>query len=231
MRVPSAKNWQVEVHGIMPPCDGLQNWFSDGDGWFDGSDYRALRVPSGCNSYLPLTIWESGSAVGGADDLYEVVLETQVGATTISDTMRLVQLDNTRPAVELEKQAGVCDAFTAANMPIMVSARISDTHFYRYALSIAGDGYPTHGYPAVAFYDSPTDNVIETGTINWDTFQDLHGVSVFDLVASPVKCGYAVHISVWDRTRWCSFTYPANVPSHCNGCRHDGDLWGFEYAP
>jgi len=231
MRVPAAKSWQVEVDGIMPPCDDVQNWFSDGDGWFDGSDYRQLRVPTGCNAYLPLSIWESTTAVSGADELYEVVLETQVGATIISDTMRLVQLDNTSPVVELNKQAGVCNAYTSADMPIMASGRISDTHFYRYQLTIGGDGYAPHTYPSVAFYDDAGDNVIDTGTINWDTYQDLHEVSVFDLASAPVACGYAVSITAWDRTRYCWFSYPANVPSRCNGCRHSSDLWGFAYTP
>jgi len=231
MRVPAAKNWQVEVDGLMPPCDDVQNWSSDTNGWFNGSNYRQLHVPTGCNSYLPLTIWESNAAVSGAEELYEVVLETRVGSSIISDTMRLVQLDNTAPIVELEKQPGVCDAFTAADMPITASGRISDTHFYRYQLTIGGDGYSTHTYPSVAFYDDLTDNVIDIGTIAWNTYQDLHGVTVFDLAANPVKCGYAVALTGWDRTRWCSFSYPANAPSNCNGCQHSSDLWGFEYAP
>jgi hypothetical protein len=232
IRVPAARNWQVKTHGLMPPCDGDMSWSSDGDGWFDGATYRQLRTPTGCNPYLPLTVWKSTDAESGADELYEVVLETEVGSSTISDTMRLIQLDNTRPLVELEKQSGTCDAYTAADMPIMVSGRISDTHFYRYELTLGGDGYsPSVDYPSVAFYDDLGDNVIETGTINWDLYQDLHEVDVFHLDSSPVACGYAVELTAWDRTRFCWFQYPSNTPSACNGCRYDDDLWGFSYTP
>jgi hypothetical protein len=116
-------------------------------------------------------------------------------------------------------------------MPLMVTGRISDTHFYRYQLRITGDGYGTYSYTPVAFYDSPTDSVGETGTVAWDAYQDLHEVTVMDLAADPVPCGYTVWLRAWDRTLSCDFTYPANLVQRCLGCRHDEDLWTFSWEP
>jgi hypothetical protein len=235
IQVLASKNWTVAVDAFIPPwpdCDGDQNWASDSNGWYDGIDYRYLTdVATGCNPDLSLTVWESTAAVAGKDELYDVLLETQVGTSVISDTVRRVQLDNTAPVVNLDMEPGTCDAFTQGDMPITVSARISDTYFYRSQLVIFGDGYGSHGYPSVAFYDSATDNLIETGTVMWNSYVDVGTVSVLDLAANPVKCGYAVTLTAWDRARICSFSYPHNVDSHCNGCRYDGEGWTFEYTP
>ncbi|MFN2129040.1 MAG: hypothetical protein ACK2VD_00830 [Anaerolineae bacterium] len=233
--VLSSKNWTVAVDAFIPPwpdCDGDQSWASDSNGWFDGPDYRALSdMVYGCNPDLALTVWESTAAVAGKDELYDVLLETLAGTSVISDTVRRVQLDNTAPVVQLDMTPGTCNAFTQDDMPITVSARISDTYFYRSQLRIFGDGYGTHAYPLVAFYDSATDNLIETGTVMWNSYVDVGTVSVLDLAANPVKCGYAVTLTAWDRARICYFSYPHNVDSHCNGCRYDGEGWTFEYTP
>jgi hypothetical protein len=235
MDVLASKNWRVKVDAFFPPgpdCMGSMNWFSDADGWFDGNDYRHLSLPAfgGCNPGLSLTVWESGGA-GDPDGLYEVVLETMVGGGVYSDTMRLVQLDNTVPVVKLDKKPGTCDAFTDANMPLMVKGAMQDAYFYQYQLLITGDSYPTHSYPAVVYYDDPLDNVIDTGTVGYPTPVDLHAVDVHDLDANPVDCGYTVWITAWDRTLWCGFNYPSNWISRCVGCRHAGDAWTFEYTP
>jgi hypothetical protein len=231
MDVPVSKNWTVKVDAFFPPwpdCNGTQNWSSDADGWFDGSAYRALSHPAfGCNPDLSLTVWESS----GLNELYDVLLETKVGAVTISDTVRLVQLDNTFPKVELEKEWGVCKEYADEDMPLMVTGRISDTHFYDYELSICGEGYGCHPYPRVAFFDNPADNIIDTGTVDWDAFKELHAVTVFDLDANPVKCGYAVVLTGWDRTLWCWFTYASNFASRCVHCVYKTDVWSFDYVP
>jgi len=233
IRVPATEGWLVQADGPKPgPCDLDVNWASDGLGWFDGSNFRQLRDPPGCNTYLPLTIWKSTEAVSGGDELYEVALETQTPAGTLTDTVRLVQLDNTAPVVELYKKAGECDAYTSKDMPLMVLGRMLDPHFFRYRLVLSGDGYfPPKYYPRVAFYDDPLDNVIDTGTKSWDTFQNLHKVSVFDLDPKPIECCYSVLLFGWDRARVCEFEYPANSPSCCNGCRYSYDLWTFAYTP
>ncbi len=238
MDVPGSKNWQVRVDAPFPPwsdCDEKQSWSSDGDGWFDANDYLHLSHPLyGCNPDLSLTVWDSTVATGGPDELYEVVLETRTPSGTISDTARLVQLDNTWPQVELEKVWGVCDEYADEDMPLMVTGRMSDTHFYKYQVTLCGDGYPCHPYPQVAYYDSGTDNIIETGTNNWDAYVDLRTVDVFDLVTAPeepVKCGYAVVLTGWDRTLWCWFTYPSNHISRCSGCIWSTDTWTFDYVP
>jgi hypothetical protein len=234
--VPVPKNWRVAVDAFLPDpgpdCDGEMVWASDGAGWFDASDFRHLTqlALGGCNPTLALTVWESQSAVAGPEELYEVVLETDTPGGVISDTVRLVQLDNTKPEVALDKQAGVCDAFVAEDMPLMAMGHISDTHFYQYQLVVGGDGYAPHGYPAVAYYDDPLDNVIETGTVTYPTDVDLHQFSVFDLDPDPVACGYSLSLTAWDRTVWGWFTYPANFAHRCVGCRYTTDLWGFAYA-
>jgi hypothetical protein len=231
MDVPGSKNWTVKVDAFFPPwpdCDASQTWSSDADGWFNGPDYRALSHPAfGCNPDLSLTVWESGAR----NELYDVILETKVGAVTISDTVRLVQLDNKPPKVELEKVWGECKEYADEDMPLMVTGRISDTHFYDYELDICGDGYGCHAYPRVAFFDDPTDNIIDTGTVGWDAFKELHEVDVFDLDPNPVKCGYAVVLTGWDRTLWCWFTYPSNFASRCVHCRYQTDVWTFDYVP
>ena len=239
MKVLATKNWRVKVDAFIPAwpdCLGKVNWASDGNGWYDGSDYRHLSEAAlgGCNPDLSLTVWESASAVAGKDELYEVVLETQTAMGVVSDTMRLVQLDNTWPTVELEKTWGDCKLYSDKDMPLTVTARISDTHFYEYQLQLTGDSYGWENYTPVAFYDDPTDNVIATGTDNWDLFVPLHDVNVFDLVTSPeepVKCGYTVMLTAWDRTVSCGFTYPSNWISRCVGCRHTADAWSFDYDP
>jgi hypothetical protein len=235
IQVLASKNWTVAVDAFIPPwpdCDGDQGWASNSSGWFDGPDYRALTdLVYGCNPDLALTVWESTAAVAGKDELYDVLLETHAGTSVISDTVRRVQLDNTAPVVQLDMTPGTCDAFTQGDMPITVSARISDTYFYRSQLRIFGDGYGSHSYTSVAFYDSATDNLIDTGTVMWNSYVDVGTVSVLDLAANPVKCGYAVTLTAWDRARICSFSYPHNVDSHCNGCRYDGEGWTFEYTP
>jgi len=228
--LPSA-GWAVKVDAFLPPypdCLGSQNWASDAMGWYNALDYRHLSeaLLGGCNPDLALTVWESSG-----EDLHEVVLETVVGSTVISDTMRLVQLDNATPVVELEQLVGVCAPYSTDDMPLTVTGRISDTHFYRYQLKITGDGYGTYPYTPVTFYDDPLDEVIGTGTKDWDTFKDLHEVTVLHLDPDPVPCGYTVWLRAWDRTLACNFTYPANFASRCLGCRHDEDFWTFWYEP
>jgi hypothetical protein len=228
--LPSA-NWQVKVDAFLPPypdCLGTQNWASDLNGRYNVSNYRHLSEASlgGCNPGLSLTVWDSAG-----DDLHEVVLETMTASDTFSDTVRLVQLDNSTPVVELEQLVGVCAPYSSDDMPLMVTGRISDTHFYRYQLRITGDGYGTYPYTPVAFYDSPTDSVIGTGTVAWDSYQPLHEVTVMDLAADPVPCGYTVWLRAWDRTLSCDFTYPANLATRCLGCRHEDDFWTFWWEP
>jgi hypothetical protein len=235
MEVPGASNWQVTADNILLPgnCDGEVGWASGTDGWYDAGAYRQLTRPllGGCNPGLPLTIWESGSAIPDPDVLYEVALETMSAGVVSTDTIRLVQLDNTPPTVELDKQPGVCDAFTGGDMPIMVKGQMQDDHFFRYRLRITGDGYPTHAYPLVNFYDDPTDNIVATGTNPPATFVDLHGVSVFDLAAEPVECGYTVLLRGWDRTLMSKFDYPSNLATRCLGCVHTDDAWSFNFTP
>ena len=228
--LPSA-NWQVAVDAFFPPgpdCLGSQNWASDVNGWYGAANYRHLTEGwlGGCNPDLALTVWESSG-----DDLHEVVLEAIVGTTTFSDTVRMVQLDNTVPVVELEQLVDACSAYSADDMPLEVKGRISDPHFYRYRLRFTGDGYPWHSYPLVAFYTDPLDEVIGTGTKDWDSFKALGDVDVFDLSADPVPCGYTVWLRAWDRTLSCDFIYPANFADRCLGCQHDDDAWTFLYEP
>jgi hypothetical protein len=236
MKVLPSKGWKVMADDFIvpgPDCLGDQTWFSDPDGWFDGSDYRHLSLPSlgGCNHDLSLTVWESTTAVSGADELYELTLETMVSSVVSSDTLRLVQLDNTLPIVDLEKTSGVCSDFTSEDMPILINGRMQDAYFYKYQLQITGDGYGFHSYSPVAYFDDPTDNVIETGTINWNLFVGLHDVDVFDLSSSPVDCGYTVILTGWDRTLWNWFNYATNVALRCAGCRYTSDAWSFKFVP
>jgi len=231
MAVLPSENWNVAVDAFFPTysdCFGTQIWASDLNGRYNASDYRHLSEAylGGCNPDLALTVWESSG-----DDLHEVVLETMIGPTVMSDTMRLVQLDNSMPVVELEQLVGVCAPYSSSDMPLMVTGRISDTHFFRYQLKITGDGYGTYPYTPVAFYDDPFDSVVETGTDAWDSYQPLHEVDVGDLATDPVPCGYTVLLRAWDRTLSCGFTYPANLATRCLGCRHQDDFWTFWYEP
>jgi hypothetical protein len=230
LEVPAARNWKVAetINPLNPPCTDKVPWSSGTDGWFDANAFRGLL---NCTPTLALTVWRSGEAAPDPEGLYEVVLETQTTSGVVSDTVRLVQLDNTKPEVGLEKVAGVCDAFTAGDMPLMATGHISDTHFYEYRLVVSGDGYTPHAYPAVAYYDDLTDNVIETGTVGYPGDVDLHEFSVFDLAADPVKCGYSLSLTAWDRTVWGSFVYPFNIAHQCTTCRYTTDTWGFEYSP
>jgi hypothetical protein len=228
--LPSA-NWQVAVDAFLPPdpdCLGSQNWASDVNGWYGAANYRHLTEGwlGGCNPDLALTVWESSG-----DDLHEVVLETLIGSTTFSDTVRTVQLDNSVPVVELEKLVDACSAYSADDMPLEVKGRISDPHFYRYRMKITGDGYGVNWYPPVAFYTDPLDEVIGTGTKDWDSFKSLGDVDVRDLATDPVPCGYTVTIWAWDRTLSCDFIYDSNFASRCVGCRHVDDSWTFLYEP
>jgi len=236
IEVAPSKHWTVAVDAFFPPtpdCLGTQTWSSDAGGWFDGADYRHLTKPGlgGCNPDLPLAVWESSLAVNGNDKLYEVVLETDVGGTVHTNDMRLVQIDNTKPTVEIEKQAGECNTLAASDMPYTVKARMQDAHFYRYRLSVSGGGYPAHVHLPVAFYDDPTDNVIEVGTVDWNTFVDLQEITVTNLTPNPVACGYTVILTGWDRTIWCGFSYSNNWASRCVGCGHATDTWTFNYTP
>lgn len=234
--VPVPRNWQVKIDAFIPPgpdCLGSMTWSSTSSGWFTGSDYRQLSDPAltGCNPGLALTVWESGSAVAGSEALYELVLETETSTGIVSDTTRLVQLDNQAPIMRLDKQVGTCDEFTEGDMPLMVTGRISDTHFHRYRLSVSGNSYGIHHYTPTAFYDDPTDNIINTGTLNWNMYVNLHEVDVDDLASDPVECGYTVHFTAWDRTVLGNFYYGGNFASRCVGCRHSSDYWTFEYNP
>lgn len=232
--VSPAKGWQVSVDAFIPvgpDCLGDAGWSSTTDGWFDATSYRQLTTPAlgGCNPGLALTVWESGSAVAGKDELYELVLEADTTSGVVSDTLRLVQLDNTGPDAELEKMPGTCDIYSEADMPLMVTGRITDTHFHQYRLTITGNGYGTYSYPATAYYDDPFDNIIDTGTSSYDAFVNLHTVDVDDLATDPVDCGYTVIMRAWDRTIARNFNYSANHAGGCVGCRNDTDYWTFEY--
>jgi hypothetical protein len=239
MEVPLAKHWTVEEDDFLlfgPDCKADRYWWSDTDGWFDGSSYRHLTLAGlgGCNPGLALTIWESTEAVSGKDELYEVKLETDVGGTVSADDVRLVQLDNTAPVVEIEKPTD-CVVYDQYDMPFIVTARISDTHFYRYRFRLTGDSYPWKNYPSVAYYDDPGDDVINTGTDPWPSYIPLEPpVDIFDLPpligeTDPIDCGYTVLLTGWDRTLDCHFHYLANLAARCLGCRHTTDAWSFEY--
>jgi hypothetical protein len=235
MKVIASKNWNVKVDAFIPPgpdCLGIQNWSSDADGWFNGPDYRHLSEAAlgGCNPDLALTVWESTLAVSGADELYELMLVTDGIAGVFSDTLRLAQLDNTAPVVELEKVAGTCNTLTPSDFPYLVNARMQDAFFYRYRLELSGDGYGTHYYSPIAYYDDLTDNVEDYGTDSWPSYVGLHEVSLFDLTATPVECGYTVELTGWDRTLVGGFNYPSNFASRCAGCRHSDSDWTFNYA-
>ena len=234
MDVLSSLGWTLKNDALIPPwsdCDGTQTWASDADGWYDGANYRGL---SACNSDMALTVWDSahvGMGLGGPDAFYEIALEVRTATELLTDTMHLVQLDNTPPVGELERVAGTCDAFTSSDMPLTVTGRISDTYFYRYSLSITGDGYGWHHYAPVAYYDDLGDNAIDLGTVNWDNYVGLHQVSVFELDASPVACGYTVMLRAWERTLWCDFKYASNQEYHYPGHRQAIDAWTFNYTP
>ena len=236
MKVIPSKNWTVMSDAFFPlyqDCLGTMNWYSDSNGWFDGVEYRHLSeaLLGGCNSDLALTVWESTTAVSGKDELYELALVTDVSGVIYTDTLRLVQLDNTAPIVELEKDAGVCNTLEEDQFPYLMTARMQDEYFLSYQLKISGDGYPVHPYPLVNYYDDLTDNVIETGTTGWPSYVGLHDVTVFDVSADPVECGYAVWLTGWDRALVGGFNYTSNFASRCVGCRHTSDLWVFNYLP
>jgi hypothetical protein len=164
------------------------------------------------------------------DALYELMLVTDGTGGVISDTLRTVQLDNTQPIVELEKVAGTCNTLTPGDFPYMVNARMDDDYFHKYQLRLSGDGYGTHSYSPVAYYDDLTDNVDETGTVSWSSYVGLHQVNLTDLTATPVYCGYTVWLIGWDRTLVGGFTYPSNFATRCAGCRHTNSIWTFNYA-
>ena len=235
--VPAGLGWKVKVDAFMPPgpdCLGSMVWHSDGVGWYGGADYRHLTDPLllGCNPGLALTVWDSENAVDGADELYELVLVTDLGGgTVITSTATHVQLDNTMPEADLDEEWGTCDAYTQDDMPLMVRARITDTHFHRYRLQITGDYYGTKYYTPVAYYDDTTDNVIADGTVNRPLFDDLHAVTVFDLAASPIACGYTVRLTAWERTLWTNFSFPGNQAYRHPAWRHTSDAWTFNYTP
>ena len=65
----------------------------------------------------------------------------------------------------------------------------------------------------------------------WADGGSVREVTVMDLDADPVPCGYTVWLRAWDRTLACDFTYPANLAERCLGCRHDDDLWTFWWEP
>jgi hypothetical protein len=232
--VEATRGWTVKVDSIWPGPDCLDTagWSSGASDWYNAYDYRNLVYPvlGGCNTGLALTVWDSDDAVGGGDELYEVVLETETALGIVSDTVRLVQLDNTVPIAELNRTPDTtCEVYT--DMPITVTGRITDAHFYRYRLQLTGDGYGIYSYPDVRYYDDPGDNIIETGTMNWDAFVDLHAVDVHHLDDTPVECGYTVLLTAWERTLWCAFNFPNNQPYHYPGHRHDTDAWTFKYLP
>ncbi|MGD8519274.1 MAG: hypothetical protein PVG54_20075, partial [Anaerolineae bacterium] len=190
--VPSTLNWQVKADAFIPwgpDCLGSMHWYSNPTtGWYGGGDYRHLTESSlgGCNPGLALTVWESAAvptADGGPEALYDLVLETKTtGGTLISDTVRLVQLDNTAPETHLKKEAGVCN--TVTSMPLMIEGRIKDDHFHSYQLRITGDGYGTHSYPVVEYYDlldPGATNLTATGTLSWPNNVQLHEVDLTDL--------------------------------------------------
>jgi hypothetical protein len=234
-----ATDWTVQADAFFPPfpdCFGDQDWYSDGDGWYDAADYRHLTEAAlgGCNPGLALTVWESSAVpagLGGPEALHEVWLETDTTAGIVSGPAQLVQLDNTAPTAELEKPRDRCEVFDETDMPLMIRGRILDEHFHSYRLRLTGDSYGYYNYGQVAYYDLVADTLIETGTVNWDVYQDLHEVSVFDLDASPMACGYMVELTAWDRTLVCTFKFTTNQAYHCPGCRHSGDPWTFKYEP
>jgi len=231
MKVMSSTNWTVKEDAFFPPfpdCLGNQNWSSNADGWFDGPDYRHLSSAAlgGCNPDLVLTVWESELAVSGADALYELMLVVDTTGGLMSDTLRMVQLDNTDPIVQLEKTEGVCYSVSATNLTI--TGRMLDDYFYNYQLKLSGDGYSPYPYSKIAYYDDPIDNVIETGTTTWDNYVDLHDIALTHLGTSPISCGYSIQLIGWDRTVVGSFVFPANWASRCVGCRMASDSWSFK---
>jgi hypothetical protein len=234
IKVISTTNWTVKTDAFFPPspdCLDYANWSSDSLGWYDANDYRHLTEATlhGCNAGLALTVWNSELAYGGADELYELVLVTDTSSGIVSDTLKTVQLDNSPPTVELEKNAGICNTITS--LVTMIKGRMQDEYFYQYQLKLSGDGYSDYYYPFVAYYDSATDNVEATGTTSWSSYVDLHNISLADLAAVPTACGYTVQLYAWDRTVVGGFNFPANFASRCVGCRFDDDTWTFDYAP
>jgi hypothetical protein len=239
--VPDTLDWYVKADSFFPPgpdCLGSAHWYSHATtGWYPAADYRHHTLPAlgGCNPGLALTVWESAAvpaAHGGPEALYELVLETKTAGGVFSDTVRLVQLDNTAPEAYLKKEAGVCNTVTST--PFMIQGRMRDAHFHSYQLRITGDGYGIHPYPVVPYYDTlnpAAANLSPTGTLTWANNVDLHEVDLNDLHSPAMACGYSVMLTAWDRTLVCNFKFPTNQAYRCPGCRHSGDAWTFNYEP
>lgn len=227
MAISSGSNWTVDQ---APFCSsGI--WSSDANGWFDGPLYRANDA---CSDLEHLTVW----ATAGKNELYEVMLVTKSASGIFSGTVHSVQLDNIAPQVQLEKTAGTTQIYRDTDMPISVSGRITDSYFYRAQITLLGDGYgSTKKYDQVTYYDNALDNLITTGTLNWNAYMEIPtsltstDVNVSDLsgvsAANTAESGYCVQLYAWDRTQNCGFNFTNNTYYCIAGRRYADDGKGF----
>lgn len=200
--VTSAKGWHVNDDDGIGGCSGDRHWYSNADGWYNAADYRSLRL---CNPTLPLTVWYSKSAPD-PEGLYVVWLQYRRGAVQTREPYNhYIQLDNTAPEnLLLEPKTGsICGQFGPGDMPLMVTGRFKDPHFYWYQLSISGGNpWSTKGYTAIKHDTYASDNVGLTGTVPPPpAMVDLHNINVNDLPAASVDdCAYTVGLRVYDST-------------------------------
>jgi hypothetical protein len=232
IEVVAAQNWHVAEADGWGTCDGDRHWYSDADGWFNASEYRALRD---CTSDLPLTMWNSMTAPD-PDGLYIVWLQYRKDGFEYRESYNhYIQLDNTRPEdlAIAPKNGTICGEFTPDEMPMMVLGHFYDTHFWGYRLELSGGNpWAIKYYTRINHYDNLTDMVGPEGTIG-PGMVELHDVDVNDLPAESIDdCAYEVELWTWDRTiRGYSFNAPNDDRPIWFGGWWDKIGYTFDYTP
>jgi len=232
IEVVSAQNWHVDTDDGMGGCTGDRHWYSDADGWFNASNYRALRD---CTSDLPLTMWNSLTAPD-PDGLYIVWLQYRRDGIEYGESYNhYIQLDNTRPEnlAVAPKEGAICGEFTPDDMPMMVQGHFNDTHFWWYKLVLyGGDPLGIEDYGRINHYDSLTDNVGPEGTTG-PGMVDLHKIDINNLPAKSIDdCAYTVRLWTWDRTiRGNRFDAPNDDRPIWFGGWYSWTAFTFDYTP
>ncbi|MSP12341.1 MAG: hypothetical protein EXR62_05215 [Chloroflexi bacterium] len=236
--VTPGRGWKV----FQPSFIGCsrQPWSSDANGWYDA--VRWHQINGSCDSVF-LTDWYTFELGGGpgsldANALYRVWLEfeTTGGVMSREADDHFVQLDNKAPTVSgLSIPGGSCPTYSTADMPIMIQGTFHDDNFWYYQLSIGGDLYGWHYYTPVHFYDAvpAAAHINNMGTTPPATLEDLHRISVFDLVVSPdkpVRCAYGANLAVVDRTIIGYFNSGFNLVGGYLGRTNSFPTF-FDYAP
>lgn len=215
-------NWKVYHTGILAWKPVV---FAPG-GWVDAAFWNDLKANG--NPDLILVNWNTS---GLTDGKYILTLQIKKADGSIVTCQELpIQLDNTRPQVELGDQHE-CHVYGCDDEVLDVEGRIKDDHFLRYKLDLDSFWMTTPvTFASGKYTDGPP--LYDGGTLSWPAFDLLGTLHIPSLLGDEFKKGrYTILLWAWDRSILGWFSPQTNWVKDAADNNWWYDLTNFECGP